>query len=102
MVVELPDLADNQSSALVGAVGEALTNAGKHGEARHATVFLEPLDDGSTFCSVKDDGSGFDASPLPDGGGIENSIVRRLVAVGGSVEVTSQPGRGTEVQMWLR
>ena len=46
--------------ALAGAVGEALTNAGKHGGARASPCIVEPADDGGVFCSVKDDGSGFD------------------------------------------
>ena len=55
--------------ALAGAVGEALANAGKHGGAGRVTVFAEPHDDGDLFCSVKDDGPGFDAGDHARGRG---------------------------------
>ena len=57
---DLPKLADDRVDALAGAVSEALTNAGKHGGARTVTVYAEPDDDGGVFCSVKDDGRGFE------------------------------------------
>jgi signal transduction histidine kinase len=56
---DTPALAPGTADALAGAVSEALANAGKHGGAGKVTVFAEPLD-GELFCSVKDDGAGFD------------------------------------------
>ena len=53
---DLAPLADPIVAAVTGAVGEALTNAAKHGHARTATVFVEAAD-GGLFCSVKDDGA---------------------------------------------
>jgi signal transduction histidine kinase len=87
-------------AALVGAVGEALTNAGKHGEATRVTVYVEP-DATGVFCSVKDDGQGFDPSTTTEGMGLSRSIRARLVEVGGRVEVDGRPGRGAEIRMWL-
>jgi signal transduction histidine kinase len=87
--------------ALVGAVSEALTNASKHGGATHATVYVEQPDDGGLFCSVKDDGRGFDDGTTPEGIGISRSIRGRLDEVGGRVEVDGRPGRGTEVRLWV-
>jgi signal transduction histidine kinase len=84
--------------ALVGAVAEALTNAGKHGAAGQVTVYVEPEDDGTIFCSVKDDGRGFDGAV--EGVGLTRSIRGRLAEVGGRVEVDGNPGRGTEVRLW--
>lgn len=86
------------TDALVGAVTEALTNAGKHGGASQVTVYVEPAEDGSVFCSVKDDGRGFDGAP--EGVGLRRSIRGRLAEVGGRVEVDGNPGRGTEVRLW--
>jgi len=58
---DLPRLDAMRVEALAAAVGEALTNAGKHGAARRVTVFAEPSDDGDgVTCSVHDDGRGFD------------------------------------------
>jgi signal transduction histidine kinase len=88
------------ADALVGAVSEALTNAGKHGGAKTVTVFAEPTD-GTLFCSIKDDGSGFDTSATNDGVGISRSIRGRIVEVGGRVEIDGHPGRGAEVRCWV-
>jgi signal transduction histidine kinase len=86
--------------ALVGAVGEALTNASKHGGATRAVVFVDP-DDDSVQVSVNDDGSGFDVDAVPEGVGLGRSIRGRVDEVGGQVQVRSTPGRGTEVRLTL-
>jgi signal transduction histidine kinase len=87
--------------ALSGAVSEALTNAGKHAQSQRVTVFVEPNDAGGLFCSVKDDGAGFDTRMTAPGVGIDRSIVGRMVEMGGRAEVLSRPGHGTEVCLWL-
>jgi signal transduction histidine kinase len=97
---DMPTLRPQVADALLGAVTEALTNAGKHGQAQTVTVYAEPVD-GSVFCSVKDDGDGFDPASVPEGVGIERSIRGRVTEVGGRVEVDGRPGRGTEVRCWL-
>jgi signal transduction histidine kinase len=99
---DLPKLRRRQVEALSGAVSEALANAGKHAGARRLTVFVEPDDDGGLFCSVKDDGAGFDMVATAPGVGIDRSIVARMAEVGGRAEVRSHPGHGTEVCLWLR
>jgi len=96
---DLPRQSDAVVDALVGAVAEALANAGKHGEAKLVTVYVEPSGDGSLFCSVKDDGRGFDGAT--EGIGIAGSIRGRLAEVGGRVEIDGNPGRGTEVRLWV-
>ena len=98
---DVPKLRAAQIAAVAGAVGEALTNAGKHGAATRVTVYAEPTDDDGLFCSVKDDGSGYDTAAVPDGVGLSRSVRGRMVEVGGRAEVTSAPGFGTEVQLWL-
>jgi signal transduction histidine kinase len=98
---DLGTVGDDLCTALAGAVGEALTNAGKHGHAARVTVYVEPDDGGGLFCSVKDDGSGFDPSSVREGVGLTRSIRGRVDEVGGRVEITSRPGAGTEVRLWL-
>jgi len=98
---DLPAMTAGHIEAIARSVGEALNNAGKHAHARHVTVFLEPDDDGHVFCSVKDDGSGFDESSTIPGIGISRSIVQRMSEAGGRAEVRSRPGQGTEVCLWL-
>jgi signal transduction histidine kinase len=97
---DLPVLSPGVADALVGAVSEALTNAGKHGSAQTVTVFAEPTDD-TLFCSVKDDGPGFDSSQLQEGVGLARSIRGRIVEVGGRVEIDGRAGRGAEVRCWV-
>jgi signal transduction histidine kinase len=97
---DLPELPDTHRDALVGAVGEALTNAGKHGDASRVIVYLEPTDTG-LVCSVRDDGHGFDPAAVVEGIGLGRSIRGRLEEVGGTVELLAAPGRGAEVRMAL-
>ncbi len=106
---DLPEPAPAVIDALGGAVAEALANAGRHGGAGRCTVYAEPGDDGGcepergpggVFCSVKDDGGGFDPAVTQEGTGIAHSIRARLATVGGRVEIESRPGRGTEVRLW--
>ena len=97
---DLPPVGPDVADALVGAIGEALTNAGKHGGARTVTVFAEPVD-GALFCSVKDDGDGFEPGAVAEGVGLTRSVRGRIAEVGGRVEVDGNPGRGTEVRCWV-
>ncbi|MGH9277835.1 MAG: sensor histidine kinase, partial [Acidimicrobiales bacterium] len=98
---DVPSLPGPVGEALVGAVGEALINAGKHGAAAKVTVYVEPADDGGVFCSVKDDGRGFDPASTDERFGMSRSIRGRMAEVGGRVEVTSRPGDGAEVCLWI-
>jgi len=98
---DLPDLPAASVAALAGAAGEAMVNAGKHGAASKVLVYVEPHVDGGVFCSVKDDGSGFDVAATPEGVGLSRSIRGRMAEVGGRVELSSSPGQGTEVVLWL-
>jgi signal transduction histidine kinase len=98
---DLPDGSDDTIQRLTAAVGEALTNAAKHGAARSATVYAEPDDDRSVFVSVKDDGVGFDPAVVVEGEGMRRSIRGRMTEAGGRVEIDGRPGRGSEVRMWL-
>ncbi len=104
-VVLAPDLPrsapDGVALRLAAAVGEALTNAVKHGSAAKATVYAEPTDDGGLFVSVKDDGTGFDPATATEGEGLTRSIRGRMTEVGGQVEIDSRPGRGAEIRLYV-
>jgi len=100
---DLPEVNASVSHALVGAVQEAVTNAAKHSGAARIVVFAEPSDDdGTVFCSVRDDRCGFEFEPELVGEGLRRSIRGRIDDVGGRVEVDSKRGRGTEVRLWAR
>jgi signal transduction histidine kinase len=96
---DLPALTDERTEALVGAVQEALANAGKHAGASSVTIYAEPADDHGVFCTVKDDGAGFDPASVTEGVGLGRSIRDRVERVGGRVSWHSTPGQGTEVRL---
>jgi signal transduction histidine kinase len=80
---------------------EALQNAGKHaGDGASAIVRISECD-GTLRFEVSDDGVGFAAQArLDDGTGLGHGFVNmadRLGAIGGTVTVDSEPGRGTTI-----
>ncbi|MFL5896120.1 MAG: sensor histidine kinase [Thermoleophilaceae bacterium] len=78
-------------------VREAVSNAARHGDARTVTVALSNTD--AIRLRITDDGRGFDpAAPRRRGFGL-TSMRERAEGRGGSVEVRSQPGHGTEVEV---
>ena len=91
----------NVMEAVAGAVGEALANAGKHAQAERIVVYAEPDWDEGLFVSIKDDGIGFDPETVDKRIGLKESITARIEAIGGRVEISSNPGRGTEVRLWV-
>ncbi|MDP9075301.1 MAG: ATP-binding protein, partial [Actinomycetota bacterium] len=102
-VVVAPDLCQPRpgvADALIGAIGEAMTNAAKHGAASAVTVYVEPEGSG-VFAAVHDDGCGFDPRQAVEGVGLTNSIRGRVADAGGRVELESRPGLGTEVRLWV-
>jgi signal transduction histidine kinase len=74
---------------------EALQNVAKYAHASAATVALSAEDSRLTF-SVSDDGDGFDPATSRPGAGLQN-MTDRLEALGGKLDVTSVPGRGTTI-----
>ena len=86
---------------VVAAAREAITNAAKHAGTGHVDVYAE-IDDAAVSVFVRDRGVGFDPDAVPeDRLGVRNSIVDRLARHGGSAEVRSTPGEGTEIRLRL-
>ena len=96
---DLPALPREVTDALAEAVGEALTNVGKHARASRVVVYAEPQDR-EVFVSVRDDGVGYDPATVREGLGLTRSIRGRLAVIAGRVEVTAAPGKGVEVRLW--
>jgi signal transduction histidine kinase len=97
---DLPALPPPTRNVVIGVVTEALNNVGKHAHAKTVTVYVEPQDDG-VFCSVRDDGEGFDLAATTEGMGLRDSIRARVDAAGGTTTVRSWLENGTEVCVWL-
>jgi signal transduction histidine kinase len=74
---------------------EAMQNVAKYADASGVILRVEREGGGITF-SVEDDGRGFDPDTTPLGAGLQN-MADRLAALGGEVEIRSEPGRGTRV-----
>ena len=74
---------------------EALQNVQKYAEAERATVTLSSCDGALAF-DVVDDGKGFDVALAKRGAGLTN-MTDRVDALGGTLEVSSIPGRGTRI-----
>lgn len=74
---------------------EALQNVQKYAEAQRVTVTLCGSDDALAF-DVSDDGKGFEVAHAQRGAGLTN-MADRVDALGGTLEVSSSPGRGTRI-----
>lgn len=92
---------DDDLRALVSACNEAVLNAAKHAGVSDVSVYVEVEDDRVT-AFIRDAGSGFDPAAVPaDRRGIAESIVLRMERHGGTAEIRSRPGAGTEVVLHL-
>lgn len=90
------------STALYRVVQECLSNIARHAKATRVEVEVTVEEEGVVVV-VRDDGRGFDqlAIDKTEGGlGLLN-MRERLLAVQGSCEIESRPGRGTTVSMYV-
>jgi signal transduction histidine kinase/phage shock protein PspC (stress-responsive transcriptional regulator) len=87
---------------IVSATREAVTNAAKHAGVPRVDVYAE-IGEEQTEVFVRDRGAGFDTTVEAPAErlGIRNSIIDRMVRHGGSAEIRSTPGEGTEVRLSL-
>jgi signal transduction histidine kinase len=81
---------------------EGLTNVQRHARAGHVTITAQ-LSVHEARLSIADDGSGFDSTRHNNqttgrwGGYGLRGVQERLELVAGSLEITTQPGRGTQL-----
>jgi signal transduction histidine kinase len=78
---------------------DALGNIARHARARRAWVSLAS-EAGGVILQIVDDGVGFDFEASTSGSGLHN-MRERAFAVGGTLRVESQPGRGARVRLEL-
>ncbi|MGB0094219.1 MAG: sensor histidine kinase [Solirubrobacteraceae bacterium] len=75
---------------------EAVQNASKHAGAQAQTWIRLYVEADELRLEVRDNGAGFDLARARDGVGLQN-MRDRFGAIGGRVEIISQPGKGTRI-----
>ena len=89
-------LPDRVEASAYYILSEALANVAKHAKAGMVEVFVQ-ADRGLLSLSIRDDGVG---GADPDSSGLAG-LRERAEALGGMLELTSPPGRGTSVHVRL-
>ena len=91
-------LPDDMRTCIYRVVQEALQNVSRHSAAKSAVVTVRQ-DQDSLFLSVEDDGSGFDSGKMRGLGML--GMEERVRQLGGHLEVSSAPGKGTVLRVTL-
>jgi signal transduction histidine kinase len=98
---EIPELSNDETLAFFRVVQEAVNNSAHHAEAANVSIKLRDTGE-KIILTIKDDGKGF---KVPDNiaelrvqghRGLSN-MKERMSIVGGTVEISSAPGQGTEI-----
>lgn len=93
---------DERSVALVAASREAMTNAVRHAGGAGPVRLYAEIEPKRCLVFIHDRGPGFDLESVPaDRRGVRDSIFGRMEAHGGTAEVRSIPGEGTEVELLI-
>jgi signal transduction histidine kinase len=90
-------LSDDVEVAAYYVVSEALTNAAKHARASCVRIGVQ-AEDSTVELVVSDDGVG---GADPRGGSGLIGLADRVETLGGTIEITSDPGHGTSVKATL-
>jgi signal transduction histidine kinase len=95
---ELSELPEGHRTCLYRIVQEALTNCGRHAEAKHVELTLHGGKDQISL-TVWDDGKGFDAKQSIRRGLGLVGIEERVRELGGSAKIMSELGKGTLLEI---
>jgi signal transduction histidine kinase len=97
-------LSSAMETAIYRIAQEALNNIVKHAKAKNVWIHAWQ-NKGVLFCSVRDDGVGFDPHHLQRASGQKGlglvAMQERVSSIGGTLHIESNPGRGTEVRLQL-
>ncbi|TKJ24531.1 histidine kinase [Blastococcus sp. CCUG 61487] len=92
---------DERLAALGAATREALVNVAKHSGVTAADLYTE-VSPQRVSVFVRDRGAGFDPDAVPsDRRGLRDSVEGRITRLGGTADIRSAPGEGTEVELEL-
>ena len=86
-------------------IQEALNNCARHANARNAWILLDLQDSATLHVCIRDDGQGMDPEHLDHAGvqdhfGLQN-IRDRAEKFKGQLQITSQPGQGVKLDIFL-
>ncbi|MDI2591177.1 sensor histidine kinase [Pseudomonas sp. 681] len=95
----LTGIAEEMAVAAFRITQEAVTNILRHAQARNLLVRLQRLPQGLTLL-ISDDGQGFApaANPGREGQRGMAGMAERIEQLGGTLTVTSEPGKGTQIE----
>jgi signal transduction histidine kinase len=84
---------------------ESLTNIVKHSQATQIFISIQNPDNGVSF-SIKDNGIGYNLEQVLSGEIAADrmglaAIEERVRILGGSLKISSQPGKGTEISVFV-
>ena len=102
----IEDMEMGKQGVIFYIVEEAVNNARKHAAAANVWVRLKQLDTGLALLEVQDDGIGFDVSAVTKAYDKRGSLGminlrERTELVNGLLNIQSQPGRGTLIQVYV-
>ena len=97
---ELGVLSESQRLCLYRTVQEAMTNCGKHADAKRVSITVN-LEGNRVSVSVHDDGRGFDPNRIHTQGLGLLGMKERVRALEGNIRLTSEPGQGTLITLEL-
>ncbi len=93
--------ASAKAATLAKSAREAMVNAAKHAGVARVDVYAE-VAGGTATVYVRDRGRGFDLDSVADDRmGIKTSIIGRMERHGGTADVRSAPGEGTEIRLTM-
>jgi NarL family two-component system sensor histidine kinase YdfH len=92
------DVPEQVADTSIRAVSEALTNIARHAQANNVTLRLTGVEK-ELEIEIKDDGVGFDPEAIQSGHYGLLGMRERVRLAGGSFEVDSLPGKGTQLIM---
>ncbi|MFN2627475.1 MAG: sensor histidine kinase [Gaiellaceae bacterium] len=94
-------LAPDEQIEIFRIVQEGLGNVHRHANARRAEVIIGERPHGERFVTIRDDGDGFEGETDDSGQGLKN-MRSRAESIEGGFTLSSDPGRGTALEVVLR